>query len=75
MSRNRASYRDIFDIFYISITFILELTPFCDNTRDLRPSLRGYVNLEVTFQEATQTSITVPMCTASSVGISVGKVF
>ena len=53
----------------------LDLTPNCDNTRDLHPSLRGNVNLEVTFKEATQTTITVLMYTASSGGISVGKDF
>ena len=36
---------------------------------------RGNVNLEVTFKEATQTTITVLMYTASSGGISVGKDF
>ena len=53
----------------------LDLTPNCDNARDLQPSLRGKVNLEVTFKEATQTTITVLMYTASSGGISVGKDF
>ena len=37
--------------------------------------MRGNVNLEVTFKEATQTTITVPMYTASSGGISVVKDF
>ena len=53
----------------------IDLTPNCDNTRDLHPSLRGNVNLEVTFKEATQKTITVLMYTASSGGISIGKYF
>ena len=76
MSRIGASYRDIFDTFFnVFMLYILDLTPNCDNTRDLHPSLRGNVNLEVTFKEATQTTITVLMYTASSGGISVGKDF
>ena len=31
---------------------MVDLTPNCDNTRDLHPQLRGNVNLEVTFKEA-----------------------
>ena len=53
----------------------IDLTPNCDNTRDLHPSLRGNVNLEVTFSKATETTITVLMYTATSRGISVGKDF
>ena len=64
-----------FTFFNIFMLSILDLTPNCDNTRDLHPSLRGNVNLEVTFKEATQTTITVLMYTASSGGISVGKDF
>ena len=76
MSEIRASYRGVFDIFFnIFLLSNLDLTPNCDNTRDLHPSLRGNVNLEVTFKEATQTTITVLMYTASSGGISVGKDF
>ena len=76
VSEISASYRDIFDIFFnIFLLSNLDLTPNCDNTRDLHPSLRGNVNLEVTFKEATQTTITVLMYTASSGGISVGKDF
>ena len=76
MSRIGASCRDIFDTFFnVFMLYILDLTPNCDNTRDLHPSLRGNVNLEVTFKEATQTTITVLMYTASSGGISVGKDF
>ena len=76
MSRIGASNRDIFDtIFNVFMLSILDLTPNCDNTRDLHPSLRGNVNLEVTLKEATQTTITVLMYTASSGGISVGKDF
>ena len=64
------------DIFFSDIfCFVIELTPNCDNTRDLHPQLRGNVNLEVTFKEATQTTITVLMYTATSGGISVGKDF
>ena len=37
--------------------------------------MRSNVNLEVTFKEATQKTITVLMYTASSGGISVGKDF
>ena len=52
---------------------ILDLTPNCDNTRDLHPSMRGNVNLEVAFKEPTKKTITVVMYTASSGGISIGK--
>ena len=52
---------------------ILDLTPNCDNTRDLHPSMRGNVNLEVAFKEPTKKTITVSMYTASSGGISIGK--
>ena len=66
----------MFDIYFNYVLFsTIDLTPNCDNTRDLHPSLRGNVNLEVTFKEATQTTITVLMYTASSGGISVGKDF
>ena len=58
-----------------AVFFSVDLTPNCDNTRDLHPSLRGNVNLEVTFKEATQKTITVLMYTASSGGISIGKDF
>ena len=76
MSRIGTSYRDMFDIYFNYVLFsTIDLTPNCDNTRDLHPSLRGNVNLEVTFKEATQTTITVLMYTASSGGISVGKDF
>ena len=76
MSRIRACYRDMFDVFFNNILFsTLDLTPNCDNTRDLHPSLQGNVSLEVTFKEATQTTITLLMYTASSGGISVGKGF
>ena len=62
----------IYDYFLSSV---IDLTPNCDNTRDLHPSLRGNVNLEVTFSKATETTITVLMYTATSGGISVGKDF
>ena len=66
----------MFDIYFNHVLFsTIDLTPNCDNTRDLHPSLRGDVNLEVTFKEAKQTTITVLMYTASSGGISVGKDF
>ena len=52
---------------------ILDLTPNCDNTRDLHPSMRGNVNLEVAFKEPIKKTITVLMYTASSGGISIGK--
>ena len=66
----------LFDSFCNVIFLIfIDLTPNCDNTRDLHPSLRGNVNLEVTFKEATQKTITVLMYTASSGGISIGKDF
>ena len=52
---------------------ILDLTPNCDNTRDLHPSMRGNVNLEVAFKEPAKKTITVLMYTASSGGISIGK--
>ena len=53
--------------------YILDLTPNCDNTRDVHPSMRGNVNLEVAFKEPTKKTITVLMYTASSGGISIGK--
>ena len=63
-------------IVFCNVVFVfIDLTPNCDNTRDLHPSLRGNVNLEVTFKEATQKTITVLMYTASSGGISIGKDF
>ena len=52
---------------------ILDLTPNCDNTRDLHPSMRGNVNLEVAFKEPTKRRITVLMYTASPGEISIGK--
>ena len=52
-----------------------DLTPNCDNTRDAHPEMRGNVNLEVSFKEATKKTITVIMYTASSGGISVTKDF
>ena len=62
-------------IYNYFLSSIVDLTPNCDNTRDLHPSLRGNVNLEVTFSKATETTITVLMYTATSGGISVGKDF
>ena len=59
----------------IAYSSFLDLTPNCDNTRDLHPSMRGNVDLEVTFKGPTQKTITVLMYTASSGGISVGKDF
>ena len=52
---------------------ILDLTPNCDNTRDLHPSMRGNVNLEMAFKEPTKKTMTVLMYTTSSGGISIGK--
>ena len=62
-------------IYNYFLSSIIDLTPNCDNTRDLHPSLRGNVNLEVTFSKATETTITVLMYTATSGGVSVGKDF
>ena len=62
-------------IYNYFLSSIIDLTPNCDNTRDLHPSLRGNVKLEVTFTKATETTITVLMYTATSGGISVGKDF
>ena len=62
-------------IYNYFLSSIIDLTPNCDNTRDLHPSLRGNVNLEVTFTKATETTITVLMYTATSGGIIVGKDF
>ena len=53
--------------------FLLDLTPNCDNTRDLHPSMRGNENLEVAFKKPTKKTITVLMYTALSRGISIGK--
>ena len=53
---------------------MIDLTPNCENTRYLHPQLRGNVNLEVTFKEATQTTITVLMYTATSGGISLSLI-
>ena len=55
--------------------FITDLTPNVDNSRDIHTPLRGNVNLEVTFKQATENTITVIMYTATSGGISVGKDF
>ena len=60
-------------LFYLII--FLDLTPNCDNTRDLHPPIKGNVDLEVTFKEATNKPITVLMYTASSGGMSVAKDF
>ena len=60
-------------LFYL--IFFLDLTPNCDNTRDLHPPIKGNVDLEVTFKEATNKTITVLMYTASSGGMSVSKDF
>ena len=65
----------LYYIYNYFLSFIIDLTPNCDNTRDLHPSLRGNVNLEVTYSKATETTITVLMYTATSGGISVGKDF
>ena len=62
-------------IVFKSLFSFLDLTPNCDNTRELHPSMRGNVDLEVTFKGPTQKTITVLMYTASSGGISVGKDF
>ena len=62
-------------IYNYFLSSIIDLTPNCDNTRDLHPSLRGNVNLKVTFTKATETTITVLMYTATSGGITVGKDF
>ena len=69
-------YYYLFDYFFNSFLYsFVDLTPNCDNTRDLHPTLRGNVNLEVTFKKATEKTITVLMYTATSGGISVGKDF
>ena len=57
------------------LSSVIDLTPNCDNTRDLHPSLRGNVNLEVTLSKFTETTITVLMYTLTSGGISFGKDF
>ena len=45
----------LFDYFFNSFLYsFVDLTPNCDNTRDLHPTLRGNVNLEVTFKKATE---------------------
>lgn len=53
----------------------LDLTPNCDNTRDVHPEMRGNVNLKVSFKEATKKTTKVIMYTASSGGIGVTKDF
>ena len=69
-------YYYLFDYFCNGFLYcFVDLTPNCDNTRDLHPTLRGNVNLEVTFKKATEKTITVLMYTATSGGISVGKDF
>lgn len=65
----------LFSIFrtfdYLRNSFVLfmdlDLTPNCDNTRDLHTPLRGNVNLEVTFKEATKKTLTVLMYSATLV--------
>ena len=75
LSRIRVSYREIFGIcFNVFMLSVLELTPNCDNTRNLHPSLLGNVNLELACKEVTQTAIAVLMYTAPPFGgIRVGK--
>ncbi len=68
-------YYIFYFIFICVLLFFLDLTPNCDNTRDVHPEMRGNVNLEVTFKQATTKTITVIMYTASSGGISVTKDF
>ena len=69
-------YYYLFDYFFNSFLYsFVDLTPNCDNTHDLHPTLRGNVNLKVTFEKATEKTITVLMYTATSGGISVGKDF
>ena len=68
-------YNIFYRIFNILLLYFLDLTPNCDNTRDVHPEMRGNVNLEVSFKEATKKTITVIMYTASSGGISVTKDF
>ena len=55
--------------------FSLDLTPPCDNTREVHPQMKGNLDLEVSFKEATQKTITVLMYTATCGGISVSKNF
>ena len=59
----------------LCICLFIDLTPNVDNSRDIHAPLRGNVNLEVSFKEATENTITVIMYTATSGGISVGKDF
>ena len=65
-------YLIFFQYFY---AVCLHLTTNCDNTLDLHSSLRGYVNREVIFKEATQATIKVLMYIVSSGRIRVGKEF
>ena len=66
------SYYIICDIMFL---FLIDLTPNCDNTRDLHQEIRGNVDLQVTFNEATNKTITCVMYTAASGGVSVSKDF
>ena len=59
----------------LHLFLVIDLTPNVDNSRDIHTPLRGNVNLEATFKEATQNTITVLMYTATSGGASVGKYF
>ena len=54
---------------------ILDLSRNSDNICDLHPLWRENVNLDVTFNEATQMIITVVIYRATSRGITDGKNF
>ena len=62
-------------IFNIFLFYFIDLTPNCDNTRDVHSQIRGNVNLEVTFKNPSTKTITGIMYTANSGGLSVGKDF
>ena len=65
----------IFKFIVIFPGSLLDLTPSCNNTCGIHRSMRGNANLEVTFKEAIQKTISVLMHCAASGGISVGKDF
>ena len=68
-----------YDIFYIFcnvyLLFLIDITPNCDNTRDVHGEIKGSADLQVIFNQPTQKTITVIMYTAVSGGVSVSKDF
>ena len=58
-----------------TICILIDITPNVNNTRDIHTPLKGDVNLEVSFKEPTQNTITVIIYTDTNGGMTVGKHF